>query len=104
MRKSPSAFALINLVCNVVDALLDTPAGVIAVTAQPTYGRFVIRVVNNGPGIPPGQRDKIFVPFCTTKRRGSGIGPTLVRKFVAAHEARVDLVQTPEGVATIRLL
>ena len=104
MRKAPSAFALINLGCTAVDALSDAPAGVIAVTAQLTNGRFVIRVANNGRGIPPGQRDEIFVPFCTTKRHGSGIGPTLVRKFVAAPEASIDVVQTPEGGATTRLL
>jgi C4-dicarboxylate-specific signal transduction histidine kinase len=104
MRKAPSVFTPINLGCNVVDALSDTPTGVVAVTAQRTNGLIVISVTDNGPGITPGQRDKIFVPCCTTKRHGSGVGLTLVREFAAAHRASVDVVQTPEGGATIRLL
>ena len=79
MRKTPSVFTPINLMRNVVDALSDTPAEVIAVTAQLTNGRFVISIADNGPGTPPGQPDKIFVPFCTAKRDGSGISLTRVR-------------------------
>jgi two-component system nitrogen regulation sensor histidine kinase NtrY len=96
--------ALINLVRNAVEALSDTPAGLIALTAQRADGRIVISVADNGPGIPPDHREKVFVPFYTTKRHGSGIGLTLVRQIAAAHGASVDVLQTPGGGATIRLL
>jgi len=96
--------ALINLVRNATEALRDTPSGQIALSAyRESDGRIAISVSDNGPGIPPDQREKVFVPFFTTKRQGSGIGLTLVRQIAAAHGASVDIGETPGGGATIRL-
>ena len=96
--------ALINLVRNAIEALRDTPSGEIALSAyRESDGRIAISVADNGPGIPPDQREKVFVPFFTTKRQGSGIGLTLVRQIAAAHGASVDVGETPGGGATIRL-
>jgi signal transduction histidine kinase len=66
-------------------------------------GRIAIAVSDNGPGIPPDQREKVFVPFFTTKRQGSGIGLTLVRQIAAAHGAAVDVSESPGGGASVRL-
>ena len=96
--------ALINLVRNALEALRDTPAGQIALSAyREPDGRIAISVSDNGPGIPADQREKVFVPFFTTKRQGSGIGLTLVRQIAAAHGAGVDVTETPGGGATVRL-
>jgi len=96
--------ALINLVRNAVEALRDTPAGKIILAAyREPDGRIAIAVSDNGPGIPADQREKVFVPFFTTKRQGSGIGLTLVRQIAAAHGAGVDVSETAGGGATIRL-
>jgi nitrogen fixation/metabolism regulation signal transduction histidine kinase len=96
--------ALINLVRNALEALRDTPAGQIALAGcREADGRIAIAVSDNGPGIPPDQREKVFVPFFTTKRQGSGIGLTLVRQIAAAHGASVDVSETPGGGATVRL-
>jgi two-component system, NtrC family, nitrogen regulation sensor histidine kinase NtrY len=96
--------ALINLVRNAIEALRDTPSGQIVLSAyREPDGRIAISVSDNGPGIPPEQREKVFVPFFTTKRQGSGIGLTLVRQIAAAHGASVDVSQTPGGGATVRL-
>jgi nitrogen fixation/metabolism regulation signal transduction histidine kinase len=96
--------ALINLVRNALEALRDTPSGHIALTAhREPDGRIAISVSDNGPGIPPEQREKVFVPFFTTKRQGSGIGLTLVRQIAAAHGASVDVGGTQGGGATVRL-
>jgi signal transduction histidine kinase len=96
--------ALINLVRNAVEALRDTPAGLITLSARRgSDGRVAISVADNGPGIPSDQREKIFVPFFTTKRHGSGIGLTLVRQIAAAHGGGVDVLQTAGGGATVRL-
>jgi nitrogen fixation/metabolism regulation signal transduction histidine kinase len=96
--------ALINLVRNAVEALRDTPGGLIVLSARRAEGRIAISVADNGPGISPDQREKIFVPFFTTKRHGSGIGLTLVRQIAATHGASVDVLQTPGTGATVRLL
>lgn len=96
--------ALINLVRNAIEALRDTPSGRITVSAHRAEGRINIAVADNGPGIPPDQRENVFVPFFTTKRHGSGIGLTLVRQIAAAHGAGVEVLQTPRGGATVRLV
>jgi signal transduction histidine kinase len=96
--------ALINLVRNAIEALRDTAEGRIVLSAQrDPDGRIAIAVVDNGPGISPDQREKIFVPFFTTKRQGSGVGLTLVRQIATAHDATVDVSDTPGGGATVSL-
>ena len=96
--------ALINLVRNAIEALRDTPSGRIALSAyREADGRIAISVSDNGPGIAPDQREKVFVPFFTTKRQGSGIGLTLVRQIAAAHGASVDVGETSSGGAKVRL-
>jgi nitrogen fixation/metabolism regulation signal transduction histidine kinase len=96
--------ALINLVRNSIEALRDTPVGRIALFARrDADGHIAISVVDNGPGIATDQREKVFVPFFTTKRHGSGIGLTIVRQIATAHGASVDITQTPGGGATVSL-
>jgi nitrogen fixation/metabolism regulation signal transduction histidine kinase len=96
--------ALINLMRNAMDALRDKPAGQITLSAmQDAAGRPVITVADNGPGIPPDQREKVFVPFYTTKRHGSGVGLTLVRQIAAVHGASVSISESDGGGATISL-
>ncbi len=96
--------ALINLVRNAIEALRDTAEGRIVLSAQRNPdGRVAIAVADNGPGIAPDQREKIFVPFFTTKRQGSGVGLTLVRQIATAHGATVDVSETSGGGATVSL-
>ena len=96
--------ALINLVRNAIEALRDRPSGRIALSARRhPDGRLVIAVADNGPGIALDQREKVFVPFFTTKRQGSGVGLTLVRQIATAHGATVDVSQTCGGGATVSL-
>ena len=96
--------ALINLVRNAIEALRDTPDGRISLSAhRGPDGRLTIVVADNGPGIAPDQREKIFVPFFTTKRQGSGVGLTLVRQIATAHGATVDVSSTAGGGATVSL-
>jgi len=96
--------ALINLVRNAIEALRDAPAGHITLSAaHDRDGRVAIAVADNGPGIAPDQREKIFVPFFTTRRQGTGVGLTLVRQIAIAHGATVDVSTTPGGGATVTL-
>lgn len=96
--------ALINLVRNAIDALQDSTNGHIALSARRDIdGRVMISVADNGPGIAPEQREKVFVPFFTTKKRGSGVGLTLVRQIATVHGSTVEISQTSGGGATLRL-
>jgi signal transduction histidine kinase len=60
-------------------------------------------VDDNGPGIPAHLRDKVFVPFFTTRRDGNGVGLTLVRQIAMAHGGSVQLSEAPLGGARVRL-
>ena len=50
-----------------------------------------IHIRDNGPGIPPEIQDRIFVPFFTTKKTGTGIGLPLAQKIVHAHGGVLDM-------------
>jgi nitrogen fixation/metabolism regulation signal transduction histidine kinase len=96
--------ALINLVRNAIEALREAPAGLIALAARrDPEGHITLSVADNGHGIAPDQHEKVFVPFFTTKRQGSGIGLTIVRQIATAHGASVVLSRTPGGGATFCL-
>ncbi|MBN9589423.1 MAG: GHKL domain-containing protein [Alphaproteobacteria bacterium] len=96
--------ALINLLRNAIEALRDTPDARITLSAAAqTGGRASITVTDNGPGIAADEREKVFVPFYTTKRQGSGVGLTLVRQIAAVHGATVAISDTPGGGATVQI-
>ena len=96
--------ALINLMRNAMDALRETSSGRITLSAvQDAAGRPVITVADNGPGIALDQREKVFVPFYTTKRQGSGVGLTLVRQIAAVHGASVSISESEGGGAAVSM-
>ena len=74
--------------------------------AWPTFEQFVvIRFSDSGPGIAAKKRDKIFFPFYTTKKQGSGVGLAMAKKIVNSHRGLIDVDDSPEGGAmfTVRL-
>jgi nitrogen fixation/metabolism regulation signal transduction histidine kinase len=96
--------ALINLMRNAIEAMDGEHGRALRLTAGRDFdGHVVIAVADSGPGIASSERDKVFVPFFTTKRQGSGVGLTLVRQIAAVHNATVDIGDTPRGGATVRL-
>jgi signal transduction histidine kinase len=77
---------LINLVKNAMEAVSEREGACIQIHAYPdTAGRVVIEVDDNGPGIIPEALEKIFIPFYTTKKTGSGIGLSLSRQIMQMH-------------------
>jgi len=74
--------------------------GVIDVEAHHVRAESLVRVVvaDDGPGIPPTERDKLFLPYYSTKRRGSGLGLAIVRRIVAEHGGSIDVTDNvPRG-------
>jgi nitrogen fixation/metabolism regulation signal transduction histidine kinase len=91
---------LINLVVNAIDATKDIPLPKIVLTAFTANNRKnVIRIADNGVGMPPELLDKIFVPFFSTKKNGSGIGLSLCKQILMLHRGNIQ-VQSAEGEGT----
>jgi len=84
-----------NLIDNALDAVAD--AGRVEVTAKRERQRVVVRVVDNGPGIPAEIRARIFDPFFTTKPvgHGTGLGLDIVRRLVSHNDAEIDVESRP---------
>ena len=96
--------ALINLLRNAFEALRGRSGATIVLSGRSdSDGRTVISVADNGPGIQPDLRDKVFAPFYTTKPQGSGVGLTLVRHIATVHGAAVTLSDMPGGGANFNL-
>ncbi|HZF76297.1 MAG TPA: ATP-binding protein [Acetobacteraceae bacterium] len=92
-----------NLVGNAAAALAGSPPPRRIVLTLRREGREqVLRVADNGPGVPQGLRDRIFDPFFTTKREGegSGVGLGLCRTIAKAHGGSIAVEETPGGGAT----
>jgi two-component system nitrogen regulation sensor histidine kinase NtrY len=97
--------ALINLLKNAADALSDTPNPQVWISAfHDGKQRTVLEIADNGPGIDTDMQDKMFVPFFTTKKQGSGVGLTLVRYIVLSHHAAITYRTREGGGAIFRIV
>lgn len=95
---------LINLIKNAIEAVGDKSGARIKLTADQKANRAItISVSDNGPGIPEENLDKIFIPFYSTKKEGSGIGLSLSRQIIKLHRGRID-VETEPGAGTTFML
>lgn len=79
--------AVLNVLVNAVQVLPD--GGKIGVTAEVTETRFVLRITDSGPGVPPAELPHIFEPLFTTKTGGHGLGLALTYQFIRAHGGEI---------------
>lgn len=96
---------LINLILNAVHALDSGSNSKIELTAEVNEtGRIIIQVWDNGPGIPDDMKERIFIPFFTTKKQGSGIGLSLSKQIMRLHKGSISVKSIPdkETVFTLR--
>jgi len=89
---------IINLVDNAIEAM-DRRGVIVLETAHDAAHRVCrIVVADNGPGIPESERDKLFLPYYSTKGRGSGLGLAIVRRIVAEHGGSIEVSDNqPQG-------
>ncbi len=88
---------LINLIINAIHAVQDVQNPKILIQAMATsLNRVTITVVDNGYGIKPDTMEKIFVPFFTSKKEGSGIGLSLSREIMRLHKGNITVKSRPE--------
>jgi signal transduction histidine kinase len=87
--------AIINLLKNALEAVTSTPHPSISLSCRKEDKRIAITVTDNGVGLTAEQIESVFVPFFTTKPRGSGIGLSLARQIAAAHGGQIEVRSTP---------
>ncbi|MGB5985431.1 MAG: ATP-binding protein, partial [Desulfobacterales bacterium] len=90
--------ALVNLMVNACEAMAS--GGRIRISEETieddvTDRAVVIRIEDNGPGIPTDLQDKIFQPFFTTKEAGTGLGLSIVQRIIHDHQGRIAVSATP---------
>lgn len=95
------AQALINLLRNAAQASAP-PAG--GGRVRLSMGQAVVKVDDDGPGVPHALRNDVFLPFFTTRSAGTGVGLNLVRQIVVAHGWRVELDVGELGGALFRVV
>lgn len=87
---------LINLVKNAHEAVGSVENGRIRLRGYlDEFQRTIIEVEDNGPGIIPDALDRIFIPFFTTKKGGSGIGLSLSRQIIQMHNGNISAISIP---------
>jgi two-component system nitrogen regulation sensor histidine kinase NtrY len=87
---------LINLVKNAMESLLQNSTGKIELNGKYEEQSIIIEVIDNGPGIIPEAINRIFVPFFTTKKTGSGIGLALSRQIMQMHNGSLTVQSEPD--------
>jgi signal transduction histidine kinase len=98
--------AFSNLVRNALEACATTgktPSIIIDGAVDREQGIARITVLDNGPGIQPESRDRVFRPFFTTKQQGTGLGLALVQKIIVTHNGRITVAASPAGGASLQI-
>jgi PAS domain S-box-containing protein len=91
----------VNLVSNAVQAM-ENRGGTIRLMPSNDDGFVSIAVIDDGPGIPPGDLRKIFDPFYSTRDDGTGLGLTMVHRIVDEHDGHIEVKSTlGEGASFI---
>ena len=100
MRVDPEQMrrVVINLVDNAVEAMERRGVDHRRDHHDPANHLARIIVADDGPGIATADREKLFMPYFSTKRRGSGLGLAIVRRIIAEHGGSIDVTDnTPRG-------
>jgi two-component system nitrogen regulation sensor histidine kinase NtrY len=95
---------MINLMVNAVEAVKDREHPRITLSAEvQSNNKTLVKVADNGLGMPPELLDKIFIPFFSTRKSGSGIGLSLCKQIMLLHKGNIQ-VQSTSGVGSAFIL
>jgi signal transduction histidine kinase len=88
--------ALGNVIENAI--AMSPPGSVVRVRSGTDAGRAYVEVHDQGPGVAPELRDKVFEPFFTTRKKGNGLGLAVARLVAQAHGGNVQFLDGPGGI------
>ncbi len=96
---------LVILIMNAMEAMAAVPTSRrhLTIASVGTGTDVQVTVRDTGPGLPPDAIGTLFTPFVTTKSHGVGIGLTIARSIVAAHNGTIEASNNPEGGATFTI-
>ncbi len=96
--------ALFNILLNASQAMVERGALTLTLRREPAGQRPVVLVVaDDGPGIPPTERPRVFEPFFTTRNGGSGLGLAAARRIVEGHGGRIELESSSGQGTAVRI-
>ena len=110
--------ALDNIFINIYDSSLFNKSSYLRIKTRFVVGESIsipniknslkknslkISIYDNGSGIPKELKDKIFLPFFSTKKSGSGIGLFLVKRIIDDHEGTIT-IESQEGITTAEII
>jgi two-component system, NtrC family, sensor histidine kinase HydH len=98
--------AFSNLLRNALEACAGSPGGPhVVIQSEHDLALKVTRIAvnDNGPGIAPDHRERVFRPFFTSKRNGTGLGLALVQKIIVFHNGRIAIGTSPAGGASLQV-
>lgn len=87
----------VNLFDNAVGAMNQSGTITVSARLSPGKDRVLVQFGDNGPGIPPENADKIFLPYFSTKKHGMGLGLAIVHRILEEHGATIVLSTPPAG-------
>ena len=95
-----------NLISNSLAAMAEhgtDPFLAISTDVTPDGGWFLLQVADSGGGIPPANRDRVFEPYFTTKKKGTGLGLPIVKKIVEDHGGTVRITDSQWGGTLVEI-
>ena len=92
--------SLMNLLSNARKAVKDTPEPKVQLSCQASGDNLLVQVRDNGCGMSPEQMEQLFVPFASSFKEGSGLGMSLVYKFIEGMGWQID-VKSESGLGTL---
>ncbi len=94
---------MINLLVNAIEAVKDREEPRLSLSAESSNGKILLKVADNGLGMPRELLDKIFIPFFSTRKTGSGIGLSLCKQIMLLHKGNIQ-VQSVDGMGSTFIL
>ncbi len=95
---------MINLLVNAIEAVKDRENPTLTLSAEVLgNNKTLVKVADNGLGMPPELLDKIFIPFFSTRKSGSGIGLSLCKQIMLLHKGNIQ-VQSTQGLGATFIL
>jgi len=91
---------VLNLVLNAIEA--TAKGGTVAISAWEDAGTVMVEVADDGPGIDAAHRARLFQPYFTTKRHGTGLGLFVTRKLLADHGGAIEVFDRTGGGTAFR--